>query len=99
MRPSSSSCLPSWRSSRSRPYGFLRAAPRGLTRLLPYARNETALPVEAHSTDLMRSPLQCFAALCLVIAAAPSGRAQNQGASLELTELSRYLGTWTYDGE
>ncbi len=57
------------------------------------------MPVEAHSTDLMPSPLQCFAALCLVIAAAPSGLAQNQGASPELTKLSRYLGTWTYDGE
>ena len=44
-------------------------------------------------------PLQCLAAVCLVIAAAPPGRAQNQSPSPELASLSRYLGTWTYDGE
>ena len=54
-------------------------------------------PIEAHSTDLMPSPF--LAALCLVIAAAPSGLVQNQAASPELTKLSRYLGTWTYEGE
>jgi hypothetical protein len=57
------------------------------------------LPVEAHSTDLMPSPLRCIAALCLIIAVALYGLVQDQPASPELTKLSRYLGTWTYDGE
>src|SRR5256885_11197890 len=44
-------------------------------------------------------PSPFLAALCLVIAAAPSGLVQNQAASSELAKLSRYLGTWTYEGE